>query len=64
MDPSRSGQKLIQINRIVPLKEAIESLEKELLTLAQERYGSTTKMAEALGVNQSTVSRKLQQYGK
>jgi len=32
--------------------------------LAQERYGSTTKMAEVLGVNQSTISRKLQQYNK
>jgi DNA-binding protein Fis len=35
-------------------------VEKELLFMAKEKYGSTTKMAEILGVNQSTISRKLQ----
>jgi len=64
MNPNCANQKVIQVNHIVPLKEAIEILEKELLMLAQERYGSTTKMAEVLGVNQSTISRKLQQYNK
>jgi TyrR family helix-turn-helix protein len=32
------------------------------LQLTYQKYGSTTKMAEALGVNQSTISRKLQKY--
>lgn len=62
MNLNLENQKAIQVNRLVPLKEATELLEKELLALAQEKYTSTTKMAEVLGVNQSTVSRKLQQY--
>lgn len=64
MNLNHSNQKAVQVNRIVPLKEATEMLEKELLTLVQGKYSSTTKMAEVLGVNQSTISRKLQQYNK
>lgn len=64
MHADDSGQRVVQVNRIVPLKEAISLLEKELLALVQEKYGSTTKMAKVLGINQSTVSRKLQQYNK
>ncbi len=52
----------IQIHQIMPLKDAVELLEKELLQLAQKRYHSTTKIAEVLGVNQSTVSRKLSRW--
>jgi PAS domain S-box-containing protein len=53
-------QSSVQVNKIVPLKEAMEIVEKELLLMAKEKYGSTTKIAEVLGVNQSTISRKLQ----
>jgi PAS domain S-box-containing protein len=53
-------QRSVQVNKIVPLKDAMEIVEKELLLMAKEKYGSTTKMAEVLGVNQSTISRKLQ----
>ncbi|MGF9713096.1 sigma 54-interacting transcriptional regulator [Paenibacillus naphthalenovorans] len=52
----------IQIHQIMPLKDAVELLEKELLQLAQKRYHSTTKIAEVLGVNQSTISRKLSRW--
>jgi len=59
-----SGQsKDIEVYRIVKLKDAIECVEKELLEMARQRYRSTTGIAKALGVNQSTISRKLQQYG-
>jgi PAS domain S-box-containing protein len=57
-------QKTIQINKIIPLKEAMELVEKELLEMAQKKHVSTTKIAELLGVNQSTVSRKLNRYKK
>ena len=33
--------------------------EDMLLQMARERYGTTVQMAEALGVDQSTISRKL-----
>ncbi|ACL02989.1 PAS modulated sigma54 specific transcriptional regulator, Fis family [Desulfatibacillum aliphaticivorans] len=45
------------------LKSALEGLEREILQQALETHGSTHKVAKALGVNQSTVVRKLQRYG-
>ncbi|GGG19423.1 sigma 54-interacting transcriptional regulator [Paenibacillus abyssi] len=53
----------VEVHRLLPLKEAVEKVERDLLEMAKVRYISTTRMAEALGVNQSTISRKLQQYG-
>ncbi len=53
----------IEIHRMIQLKDAFEYVEKELLEMARQKYGSTTRMAEALGVNQSTISRKMQKYG-
>ncbi|MFY0545656.1 sigma 54-interacting transcriptional regulator [Brevibacillus sp. H7] len=49
----------VSVTDIMPLKDAIEILEKQLLILAKQKYVTTTKMAEVLGVNQSTISRKL-----
>jgi TyrR family helix-turn-helix protein len=47
----------------VPLDEALERTERVLLLRARQRYGSQSEMARALGVNQSTVARKLKRYG-
>jgi PAS domain S-box-containing protein len=44
---------------ILPLKECVELAENQLIRLAQERYKSSLKIAKALQVNQSTISRKL-----
>ncbi|MCD8020387.1 MAG: ArsR family transcriptional regulator [Clostridiales bacterium] len=44
---------------IMPLDKAIWELEKQLLSNSKEKYKSTREIAKALGVNQSTVSRKL-----
>ena len=52
----------VKVNKIIRLDAAIEELEKELIRMAVEEYGTTVKAAEALGVNQSTVSRKMAQY--
>ena len=49
---------------IIPLKEAKHQLEEQLVKRAYEVYGTTHKTAEALGVNQSTVSRILNKYQK
>jgi PAS domain S-box-containing protein len=54
----------IRIESIMPLNKAIEIVEKELIGMAQKKYGSTTKIAKILGVNQSTISRKMQKYLK
>ncbi len=47
---------------IIPLKEAKHQLEEQLVKRAYEIYKTTHKTAEALGVNQSTVSRILNKY--
>ena len=49
---------------IIPLKEAKHMLEEQLVKRAFEVYKTTHKTAEALGVNQSTVSRILNKYRK
>ncbi|WP_160719620.1 sigma-54 interaction domain-containing protein [Bacillus sp. USDA818B3_A] len=50
-------------NRIMPLKEAVAILEKDIITNALKKYGSTHKAAKALGVTQPTVLRKAKSLG-
>jgi len=45
------------------LQQAVETLERNLLAKAQERHRNQAKIAEVLGVNQSTIARKLKRYG-
>jgi PAS domain S-box-containing protein len=45
------------------LDEAIERTERLVLLRARQRHGNQTDMARALGVNQSTIARKLKRYG-
>jgi PAS domain S-box-containing protein len=52
----------IEINSIVPLKEAMEMLEKKLVGKAYRQYGTTVKAAEVLKIDQSTASRKINRY--
>lgn len=52
----------IIINEILPLDEAIKEVEQKLLLLAKENSKSTYEMAKLLGVNQSTIVRKLNKY--
>ncbi len=46
------------ISDIIPLQEAKDLIEEQLITLAMEKYKTTTKAAQMLKINQSTVSRK------
>ncbi|MED1467651.1 sigma-54 interaction domain-containing protein [Bacillus salipaludis] len=43
---------------IIPLKEAVEQLEKKLLRSAFKKYQTTRKVAEVLQVDQSTIVKK------
>ncbi len=45
-----------------PLKEALEALEKDLLSKALQRYRTTYEIAKALQVDQSTIVRKLHKH--
>ena len=49
---------------LMPLKEAVEMVEQKLISRAMEMYGSTYKAAEVLGVNQSTLVRKMARHRK
>lgn len=48
----------ITVHAIGPLKEAVEELEKLMIELALQKYGSIQKVASVLGVNPSTLWRK------
>lgn len=52
----------IMVDNIIPLKEAVNMVEKKLIHEAFKKYSTTYEMAEALGINQSTVVRKIQKH--
>ena len=54
----------VMIDDIVPLKKATEEIEKQLISAAYVRYGSSYKVAKALGISQSAASRKIIKYLK
>jgi PAS domain S-box-containing protein len=45
------------------MQQVLDDVEKRLLAQARERFRNQTEMAEALGVNQSTVARKMRKHG-
>ncbi len=45
------------------LKQILENVERQIILEAYEKYGTTTKAAEALGISQASVSLKLNKYG-
>lgn len=47
------------VETIMPLKDAVEALEQQLIDLALQKYGTASKVAEVLGVSQSTISRRI-----
>ncbi|MDF2682268.1 MAG: transcriptional regulator [Brevibacillus sp.] len=57
-----SGKNGIKVFDLLPMTEAVEEVERQLLQRAFDRYKTTTKMAEVLGISQPSVSRKLKKY--
>lgn len=45
------------------LQQVLDNTEKVLLANSVKRYGNQSRIAEALGVNQSTIARKLKKHG-
>ncbi len=45
------------------LPQAVEELEERMLREALQSYHTTRRIDEALGIDQSTVSKKLKKYG-
>ncbi|MGE7664688.1 sigma 54-interacting transcriptional regulator [Ureibacillus composti] len=59
-DPCSRKSVSVTVNKIIPLKECVEEVERQLIELAQQKYKSTSQIASVLKVNQSTISRKIQ----
>ena len=56
----------LPLNRLpqgLSLQQTLDHVEKELLSQARSRCGNQTEIAAALGINQSTVARKLRKHG-
>mgnify|MGYP000115621965 CR=1 FL=1 len=47
---------------MIPLKQALEHAEQQILELAAKKYHTTYEIAEALEVSQASISRKLSKY--
>lgn len=52
------------VTNLMPLQEALDYVEEQLILLAMDRYKTTTMAAKALGVSQSSVSRKVQKINE
>lgn len=52
----------VAVQRIVPLKEAVEALELELVGAAYRKYGSSVKVSDVLGIHQTTAARKIREW--
>lgn len=55
--------KHIENDNLMPLNKAMENLEKQMILNAYKLYKNTYKVAEVLGVSQSTIVRKLKKFG-
>ncbi|WP_152413303.1 hypothetical protein [Halobacillus sp. BAB-2008] len=62
MDQLPSMIKTGSIAQAVTLPEKLEQLERFLVAEAYDQYGSSYKVAESLGISQSSAMRKIQKY--
>ena len=53
----------ITVNELIPIHEARDILEKELICMALDYYPSIRKAAEVLGLDHSNIVRKVAKYG-
>ncbi len=58
--PEAEGR--VKVAGIMPLRSAVEEVERQIIGIALSEHRSTYKAAAALGVNQSTVVRKMRKY--
>lgn len=59
-----SPQNTLTIKEIIPLRDALEYVEEQLLMMAVEKYKSLKLAAQALELSQPTMSRKYQKIRK
>jgi PAS domain S-box-containing protein/TyrR family helix-turn-helix protein len=61
-DSTRGKTNGLEVYTLMQIPKAFEEVEKQLLQKAYDQYKTTTKIAEALGISQPSVSRKLRKY--
>jgi PAS domain S-box-containing protein len=59
----RSLDQAVSVNKIIPLKDAVENVEKQLIEKTFTLVNSCSKAAGILKVDPSTISRKALKYG-
>ena len=59
-DANTSG---VSVRGILPLPRAVEEVERTLVQRALKEGGSTRKAAQLLGISQSSIMRKIREYG-
>lgn len=57
----KTGQPPKRVGKLLPLKDSIRAFEEQMIKTAMEQYKTTSMAAKALGVSQSTISRKYQE---
>lgn len=57
-----SPKALVQVHGVLPLRDAVEQLEQQLLERALRQKGSLRQAAKVLGVDHATLVRKAQRY--
>lgn len=53
----------IMVPQLMPLQDAVEEVEKQLIVKTLQKYSTTREVAKVLGVSQPTIVRKMQKYG-
>jgi len=62
-DAIYSSSSQVSVSGIIPLRDAVESVEKQILQKAYAQYRTTRQMARELKVDASTIVRKAAKYG-
>jgi len=60
---SVSSGETVQISGLMPIPQAVETVERQILSLAVKKYSSSRQIAKHLGIDQTTVLRKMKKYG-
>lgn len=61
-DVTYQHAKPIQINQIMPIKDAVMEIERQLIDMAIRKNGSKRKAALELGIDPSSIGRKMARY--
>ena len=60
--PAHISSEVVKPFEDIPMKAAVERLERQMLMEAAKRYETTYQIAEALQISQPSVSRKMKKY--